>query len=189
MKSNSTTLRNQVDAERGMTLVEVTIASTLIIAILGLTHSSALAVHEANQFGEAKMAREATSRDVLAKVGEELKGATLPRDPRTNQYRYTIDNSGTPPKLTFQVLAGAQMVGTEIQAIWSSDIVITTSNDGVLTRTQNGRVTVLGRRIKTMTFETTLTGKFKLTAVTEQLNRKTGKLVDVADFVYIQPDN
>ena len=115
--------------------------------------------------------------------------STLERDPRTNQFRYTIDNTGTHPKLTFQTLVGAEMVGTEIQGVWSSNIVITTNADGTVTRTQDGNVMILGRGIETVTFETTLSGKFRVTAVVKKLNRRTGKLEDTSQQIYARPDN
>ena len=189
MKASVDKQQDQHQNQSGMTIVELGIASVLVLAIIGLTHSSTIAVHSATQYSEKRLAQEASSRTVLETIKRDLRDATVEKDPKTNLYRYSIStNKWLKQQLDFQKLEGADIVGTEVEPVWSSSITLTVNDKNQVVRTQDGNTRILGVGVKDIFFETTLSGKFKVTAVTSRPDRK-GKTMDVHEVMYVKPKN
>ncbi len=175
--------------QRGMTIVEMVAATALIFVIVIVTQSSIFAIQTVNQQGETVLRQEATSRDTLAKISDELALATLENDPSTNLPRYSIvaDIDGN-QVLRFQKLVGISLVDDEIEAIWSPYITIRVDDRQRVIRTEQGRNSVLGSGIKHLFFDAT-GGGFNVQCVTSTRDPKTGSTKDITHGIHVAPTN
>lgn len=184
------TLEAQHAKQRGTTLVEMAISTSLIVAVLGITYTAADVVNSVNKNDQAKLKQEVGYRDVLYRLRQELRHCSTDKDPRTNLPRWeiTTDANGR-QKLRVQKIIGARLVAGELEPKWSSDIEFWVEPDGRVARREDGRVRHLGGGFKTMYFQVTDKGAFKLTAVTRWKHPKTGQWKDVTHDIEVKPLN
>lgn len=191
LANNASASRSPVvrPGESGMTIVEMVMATALVFVIVIVTHSSIFTIHTVNEHGEATLEQQSTYRDVLSNIQEELALSTLEKDPVTNSSRYSItpDANGN-QILRFQKLAGVEMVGDELQAVWSSDITISLDQQQRVIRTEQGQSRVLGSGIAKIQFATEGSG-FSVQCVTPLRDPRTGDSVDITHKINVTPTN
>lgn len=176
--------------EKGLTIIEVCVASVLLVFMTSISYGAITFLHAASGYGDAKLRQEASYREVLHRVREELRQATLDNDPRTGQPRWRIgtDAAGR-PTLSFQKVAGAAMIGNELQLAWSPPVTFGTSEAGEFWRQeQGGPRQVLARGIVSADFA--VVGlSFRMTMITRVRDRRDGSVKDYTDQINVRPAN
>lgn len=174
--------------QRGMTLVEMMIASVLLVAVVMMTYTTTVVVTQYNQRNDAQLEQETSYRRVLEKVRAELLDTTTERDPKTNLPRYSISQVDGRDQLSFQKLVGATTVNGELTPLWSSNIVISYDADGNVARSQDGESVTIASGIKELRF-TQVGDSFRIDCVTSWRDPKTGKHKDVDHAMQVKPLN
>lgn len=176
--------------ERGFTMVEMAVAATLLVGVIGLTSGVIQSMQTIHKQSEADLAQTAHLWKILQELRDELRDATLENDPATNQPRWRVDVDGSGRQtLHFQKLEGARMVADEVQPQWSTDIAITALPDGRVVRTQDGQSRVLGSGVASIAFEATASGRFRIVCVTEQRDPRTGRVTQRTQDLHVRPTN
>ncbi len=178
------------EGERGLGLVEMAISVSLTVAILGITYTAADVVHSVNRWDQAKLKQDVAFRDALRSLRKELKMASVERDPKTNQSHYRIFTNGKGQMvLSIQTVSGAKIVSGELEPVWSSDISFHVDDKGHLIRAQDGIARIMGSGFKSMYFEVTDKGLFRVTSELEIKHPKTHKLMLVSKVFDVKPLN
>ena len=182
----STTRRS----ERGTTLIELAVSSSLIVAVLGITYAAADVVNTVNRTDQAKLRQEVGYREILERVERELLASTTQRDPRSNLHRFEItsDSNGR-QHLRIQKVVGARLVGIEIEPIWSSDIEWFCNDAGQVCRTQDGETARFGSGFQGLFFEATDQGAFVVTATNRWRHPKSGRWTEDTHKLKVRPLN
>jgi len=177
-----------LDGERGMTLVEMIIASVLFVAVVMMTYTTTIVVTKYNQRNDAQLRQETSYRRVLEKLRAELVDATTEKDPKTNLPRFSISQVNGRDQLSFQKLIGATTVNGELTPLWSTNIAISSDAKGNVVRTQDGEGVTIASGIKELRFSQVGDG-FKIDCVTSWRDPKTGKHKDVSHAMQVKPLN
>ena len=178
----------RLDGERGMTLVEMTIASVLLVAVVMMTYTTTVVVTKYNQRNDAQLRQESSYRRVLEKLRGELRDTTAQRDPKTNLPRFSISQVDGRDQLSFQKLVGATTVNGELTPLWSTNIVISYDATGTVYRTQDGQSVPIASGIKRLEFKEG-SGNFEINCVTSWRDPKTGKSKDISHGMQVKPLN
>lgn len=180
----------QRDSERGTTLVEIAVSTSLIFAVLGITYTAADVVNTVNRADQAKLRQEVGYREVLERIERELLASTTQRDPRSNLHRYEItsDSSGR-QHLRIQKVVGARLVAGEIEPVWSSDIEWFCNDDGQVCRTQDDETRRFGSGFQGLYFEVTDQGEFIVTATNRWRQPKSGRWTEDTHKLKVRPLN
>ena len=177
-------------SEHGFTVVEAAISSFLFLAIVAVIYSTTVIVTRYKASNDAEFAAETAYRQVLDMLKEELSDSSLDRDPITNQPRFSVETDGSGRQsLRFQKLVGAETVGGEVSARWSSDILITYDDEGHVYRVQDGTSIVVGSGVSELRFETTSSNKFRVVCVTDWLDPRTGRVEQQEHEILIRPNH
>lgn len=178
------------NSERGTTIVELAVSSSLIVAVLGITYTAADVVNSVNRTDQAKLKQEVGYRTVLDKIERELLASTTKRDPRTNLFRYEITNDAAGNQhLRIQKVVGARLVAGEIEPVWSSDIEWYAGVKGEVCRKQDGKVDRFGSGFQGLFFEVTDQGEFVVTATNRWRNPKSSKWSEETHKLKVRPLN
>jgi hypothetical protein len=159
--------------ERGVSLVEMAISTSLLVAILGMIYTTADVASSVSRSDAAKMRGEVAYRDAFYRMRGELVNATMQKDPHSNLPRYSIffDTDG------------------EVVPVWSTSIEYRVDTQGLLTRRQDGHTDVIGAGFTSMTFVATERGSFHVTATTMQLEPQSGVSENLTHEMDIAPVN
>lgn len=178
-----------VGDERGLTIVELLVSTVLTFVLAGLGYGAVVFLHSSTSFNEAKLHQEATYRDTLHWLREELRMASLDPDPATGLLRYRIEDvPGAGKALVYKKIEGARIVGHDLQTVWSPEIRISSDAQGVLRRFVGDQATIVTRGIKHLDF-LVASGAFVVSVTTVIRDPRTGMSTDVVESVRIRPSN
>ncbi len=176
--------------ERGTTIVELAVSTSLIVAVLGITFTAADVVNSVNRTDQAKLRQEVGYREILERIERELLASTTRRDPVRNLHRYEItsDASGR-QHLRIQKVVGAKLSGGELEPVWSSDIEWFANDQGRICRVQDGETQRFGTGFVGLFFDVTDQGEFLVTTTNRWRNPRSGAWTEDTHKIKVRPLN
>jgi len=139
--------------QRGLSILEVTIALTLVVAVIALVQGGIVSIHSANQRGESQLSIERRARDVADRIAEDLKRCSLVPDPATGQPRFDFsERVDGRPVARFTTLEGTRIVGGEVVERWSTEIRYENRANGSVVRLQDGATLSVGEGIESIEY-------------------------------------
>ena len=176
--------------ETGTTIVELSVSASLIVAVLGITYTAADVVHSVQRSDQQRLHQELGAREALKRIEADLRASSIDRDPVSQLHRFEI-TSGTSgqQRLRLQRIEGAKLISGELQATWSSDIEYWVDNEGRLLRAQDNKHECLGRGFKSLFFEVSPQGLFRVLAVGKWRHPRSGKWREETHEIRVRPLN
>lgn len=130
-------------SESGHTLVEISIASMLLVVILGIAQRALVTLHWTSESTNELVSSQSKRFDTLETVRREVLTASIDS--------ILIEDGGR--SIRFQQLLGAERVGGEVSGIWSSDVVLAFDNTtGLLVRRQDGATRIVASDLEDFVF-------------------------------------
>ena len=143
MRNTLAPTASRAQAEAGYTLVEITIASVILVVILGIAQRALVTLQWTSESTNDVVASQGKRFDTLEIVRKEVLTASIDS--------ILIEDSGR--SIRFQQLLGAQRVGGEVSGVWSSDVLISfDSTTGLLVRRQDGATRIVAADLEDFVF-------------------------------------
>lgn len=176
--------------ECGATIAETMIALAVLVAILVLVGGAAVSITGMQRQSQARLKAQSSSRMLLGRLRDELLTCTAEKDPATDLFRFEAFTDGNgKTALRFQVLEGGRMDGGELAPVWSGWIEYHVGQDGVVTRTQDGRSSTVATGIDAIDLALTPAQRFQVSCTTIYNDPGTGQPVRNVETEVVAPLN